>query len=101
MYPHDRPPFDPDLETNPTQPFYSQLNTGTLLQFFDRSLNALKRLPKEAQILVVLAVAFVGFSAIVTLIKIVNFLLSIALLGVFGYIVYKFISTPSVEDSEP
>ena len=105
MHPHDRqrPPAEPDFRdpTQHPQGFYPEIEGGTILQLVDRASAALKRLPKEGQIIVVLIALILGFSLITTLFKLINLILSLALLGVFGYIGYKFISASDVRDSEP
>ena len=105
MHPHDRhrPPAEPNFRDPTQQPqgFYPQIEAGTILQLVDRAWAALKRLPKEGQIIVVLIGLILGFSFMTTLFKLINLILSLALLGVFGYIGYKFISASNIRDSEP
>ena len=73
MHPHDRhrPPAEPDFRDPTQQPqgFYPQIEAGTILQLVDRAWAALKRLPKEGQIIVVLIGLILGFSFMTTLYK--------------------------------
>lgn len=60
----------------------------------------LQALPKEGQILVVGGAIVVGFTVVSLLVKLVSLAFSLALLGGFLYIGYKFLSASSAQDGD-
>jgi hypothetical protein len=92
------PNFNPDFST--TRPFKKQPEPPESGQF--RSFTSwLQALPKEGQILLVGGAIVVGFTLIGLVVKLVSLALSLALLGGFLYIGYKFLSASSATDRDP
>jgi hypothetical protein len=90
------PNFNPDLsatrplKTQPEAPETRQPSLGSWLQ----------ALPKEGQILVVGGAIVAGFALISLFVKLVSLVFSLALLGGFLYIGYKFLWASSAQDSD-
>jgi hypothetical protein len=92
------PNFNPDFSsTRPlkTQPEPPESDRSPSLASW------LQTLPKEGQILVVGGAIVVGFVIVSLFIKLVSLALSLALLGGFLYIGYKFLSVSSAPDRDP
>jgi hypothetical protein len=85
-----------DADVSPTQPFSPNPNPFSIaIALYQQAIGWISSLPKEGQIITVGIVLFVGVSAIATVLKLVSFVLSLALLGAFLYIGYRFIAARS------
>jgi hypothetical protein len=79
-------------ETQPDQPF--TLNRSSAELVLNQVVNWFNSLPSAGKVAVVVVAAFVGFSLLRTVFQLVASLISLAILGVILYLVYKFLITP-------
>lgn len=91
------PDSDPDL--TPTRPFKTQSEATPSTE--PSIVSLFKTLPKEGQILLVCSAIGAGFIILGLFVKLVSLALSLALLGGFLYIGYKFIWASSAKNSDP
>ncbi len=87
---------DIDADVSPTRPFFPNFNPFSIaISLYQQAIGWISSLPKEGQILAVGIALFVGVSAIATVLKLISFALSLALLGAFLYIGYRLITASS------
>jgi hypothetical protein len=95
----ERDRTQPTIETQPGQPPQryvngSQLEVPVFKQVFNQVANWFNRLPKVGKVAVVLIATIIGFSLLRSVLQLVASLISLAILGVILYLVYKFFITP-------
>ncbi len=76
------------------QPLERYINRSQIESIRNRVVNWFDILPKPAKVAVVAIAAIVGVSLFLSILRLVASLISLAILGVILYLVYKFFVTP-------
>jgi hypothetical protein len=76
------------------QPLERYINRSQIESIRNRVVNWFDILPKPAKVAVVVLAAIVGVSLFLSVLRLVVSLISLAILGVILYLVYKFFVTP-------
>jgi hypothetical protein len=84
----------PSVETQPGQPLQRNVNRTQAESVLNRVVNWYNSLPTPGKIAVVAIAALVSFSVLKSVFQLVTSLISLAILGVVLYLVYKFFVTP-------
>lgn len=82
------------VETKLEQPFVRFVNPSGLQSAFNQVAHWFNNLPKSGKVAVAVITALVAFSVLKTVLQLVASLISLAILGVILYLVYKFFVTP-------
>jgi type IV secretory pathway VirB2 component (pilin) len=83
------------VETQPGQPLQRNFdNSQPAKSVFNQVVNWFNKLPSAGKVAVVIIAAVVGFSLLRSVLQLVASLISLAILGVILYWVYKFFVTP-------
>ncbi|AFZ21637.1 hypothetical protein Mic7113_6037 [Allocoleopsis franciscana PCC 7113] len=84
----------PSVEMPFRQPLERYINRSQIESSRNRVLNWFNSLPKPGKVAVVAIAVIVGASLFLSLLRLVASLISLAILGVILYLVYKFFVTP-------
>lgn len=85
----------PSLGDRLEQPIQRQVNNSQLeISVIERVANWFNSLPRGGKVAVVIIATVVGFSILRSVLQLVASLISLAILGVILYLVYKFFITP-------
>lgn len=88
----DKPPSSVEMPF--WQPLERYINRSQIESLRNRVVNWFNLLPKPGQVVVVAIAAIVGVSLFLSVLQLVASLISLAILGVILYLVYKFFVTP-------
>lgn len=82
------------VDTTPGQPLTRDASDSQLQSVLKQVASWFNRLPTPGKVAVVIVAAIVGFSVLRSVFQLVASLISLAILGVVLYLVYKFFVTP-------
>lgn len=84
----------PSVDTQPGQPLQHNVNNSQPASVWNQIANRFNSLPTAGKVAVVIIAAIVGFSVLRSVLQLVAALISLAILGVILYLVYKFFVKP-------
>jgi hypothetical protein len=84
----------PSVDTQPGQPLQRNVNNSQTTSVLHQVANRFNSLPSAGKVAVVIIAAIVGFSVLRSVLQLVAALISLAILGVILYLVYKFFVKP-------